>query len=202
MTDKYFEFIKKVQAIAQIGQSFTTDEYARENYEELEKLSHEILEAYTGVEQVRPNIYADYKYPTAQTSVRTLVINDTNQLLLVQEKDSGLWSPPGGWCDVDTTPRQAAVKEVFEESGYAVEIKQFLAVFDHRLYLDRPSFFSTHQYVFAARVIGGEPVPNHETLAVEWFDLDKLPQLSRKMTLEEITIALGVLVNERDTYID
>ena len=38
MYNHILEFIKKVQSIAQIGLSFSTDPYAIDNYEELKKV--------------------------------------------------------------------------------------------------------------------------------------------------------------------
>ena len=38
MDNQILEFIKKVQSIAQIGLSFSTDPYAVDNYEELKRL--------------------------------------------------------------------------------------------------------------------------------------------------------------------
>ena len=39
MDNQILEFIKKVQSIAQIGLSFSTDPYAIDNYEELKRLA-------------------------------------------------------------------------------------------------------------------------------------------------------------------
>lgn len=47
MENQVLEFIKKVQSIAQIGLSFSTDPYAIDNYEELRKISIRMLKEYT-----------------------------------------------------------------------------------------------------------------------------------------------------------
>ena len=49
MDNQFLEFIKKVQSIAQIGLSFSTDPYAVDNYEELMKISVKMLHDYTSL---------------------------------------------------------------------------------------------------------------------------------------------------------
>ena len=136
MENQVLEFIKKVQSIAQIGLSFSTDPYAIDNYEELRKISIRMLKEYTSLPDDECELYKDFIYPTPQPAVRTLVVRD-NKLLLVKEKDSGLWSLPGGWCDIDCTPKETAIKETYEESGYVIECTKLLAVFDRRHYIKK-----------------------------------------------------------------
>ena len=93
-----------------------------------------MLKEYTSLPDDECELYKDFIYPTPQPAVRTLVVRD-NKLLLVKEKDSGLWSLPGGWCDIDCTPKETAIKETYEESGYVIECTKLLAVFDRRYYI-------------------------------------------------------------------
>jgi hypothetical protein len=45
-------------------------------------------------------------------------------------------------------------------------------------------FFHAYKLVFLCDVIGGAPTPGEETLAVDYFRLDKLPPLSTERTNE------------------
>lgn len=200
MDDQVLEFIKKVQSIAQIGLSFSTDPYAIDNYSELKELSCNMLKNYTGIPEEECDLYKDYQYPTPQPAVRAVVIKD-EKLLLVQEKDSGLWSLPGGWCDIDCTPLQTAIKETFEESGYVIECSKLLAVFDRRHYIKK-SLYNVYCLYFQGNVVSGEARCNHETIAVGWFDLKNMPPLSRKNTIEEIKKAYHVYVQNKETYFE
>lgn len=200
MNDEILEFIKKVQAISQTGLSFSKDVYALENYEELKAVSIEMLSKYTGVTGRDADLYRDYTYPTPQPAVRTLVV-EAGKILLVQERESGLWSLPGGWCDIDQTPAANAVKEVWEESGYHVQITKLLGVFDRRNYLER-SLYDVYCFYFLGEKVGGEPLPNHETIAVDWFPIDQLPPLSRKNSYEEIRKAYEVYIAGGDAYFE
>ena len=48
----------------------------------------------------------------------------------MREREDGCWTLPGGWADVGEAPSANAVREVKEESGYEVEARKLLAVYD------------------------------------------------------------------------
>lgn len=200
MENQVLEFIKKVQSIAQIGLSFSTDPYAIDNYEELRKISIIMLKEYTSLPDDECELYKDFIYPTPQPAVRTLVVRD-NKLLLVKEKDSGLWSLPGGWCDIDCTPKETAIKETYEESGYVIECTKLLAVFDRRHYIKK-SLYDVYCLYFLGNVVAGEAKCNHETEDIGWFELSNLPSLSRKNSIEEIQKAYHVYKEKLETYFE
>lgn len=200
MENQLLEFIKKVQSIAQIGLSFSTDPYAIDNYEELRKISIRMLKEYTSLPDDECELYKDFIYPTPQPAVRTLVVRD-NKLLLVKEKDSGLWSLPGGWCDIDCTPKETAIKETYEESGYVIECTKLLAVFDRRHYIKK-SLYDVYCLYFLGNVVAGEAKCNHETEDIGWFELSNLPSLSRKNSIEEIQKAYHVYKEKLETYFE
>ncbi|QVK21851.1 NUDIX hydrolase N-terminal domain-containing protein [Mycoplasmatota bacterium] len=203
VNDKIFEFIKKVNAIAHTGITYSTDEYALDNYHELLDESTKMLNEYIGLE-VRPyDIYHEFYYPTPQPCVRTLVIKN-DKLLLVQEAkmhDKGKWSLPGGWCDIDTTPMEAAIKETKEESGLDVKITKLLGIQDRRKYR-KSKMYEVYNIFFLAKVIGGEFNPNFEVLDVGWFDIDNLPELSTKTTMEELMIIYNNYKNGSSAYFE
>ena len=200
MENQVLEFIKKVQSIAQIGLSFSTDPYAIDNYEELRKISIRMLKEYTSLPDDECELYKDFIYPTPQPAVRTLVVRD-NKLLLVKEKDSGLWSLPGGWCDIDCTPKETAIKETYEEAGYVIECTKLLAVFDRRHYIKK-SLYDVYCLYFLGNVVAGEAKCNHETEDIGWFEVSNLPSLSRKNSIEEIQKAYHVYKEKLETYFE
>ena len=57
---------------------------------------------------------------------RTLVVQDS-EILLVRNKDADFWYPPGGGWEYETeTITECAVREVKEETGYIVDIEKLL----------------------------------------------------------------------------
>lgn len=63
--------------------------------------------------------------PVAHHSVAIIAINESNQILLQQEysypPNEILWQLPGGSIQNQETPKEAALRELSEESGYTAE---------------------------------------------------------------------------------
>ena len=195
------QFTSKVLSVARIGLKFSTDPFALENYEELEKLAIETLK--TNVDPtIQTNIYERDIYPTPNVSVRVIVFNDQGELLMVKEKDFMTWSVPGGWCDVFESSSESGRKEVLQETGYEVKIDRLLAVLQREKYKEYRTLISEYVHYYSATIVGGEAKPNHETVEVKFFPVDQLPEVSRKSSMTEIRKALAVYRKERDVDFD
>jgi len=198
---KIEQFISKVLALARIGQKYTQDEYARENYEELEKLAIETISENAEI-IFDHNIYIHDVYATPNVSVRVLVFNEEGKLLMVKEKQDGRWAVPGGWCDVFESSSESGRKEVKQEAGLDVKIERILGVFQRERYKDYPTLVSEYVHYYCASILGGELKHNHETLDVGFFDINELPELSKKNTMMELTKAYQVYLNELPVQFD
>lgn len=190
--DEIYKFITKVQSIAKIGKIFSKDPYALENYEELEKLSHDALEAYTGEKLDRPNLFVRDIYPTPNISCRALILNDKNELLLVKEAAFGTWSLPGGWCDLYETPSEAIIKECRQEAGVDVKVEQLLYFADRKDFLANKCL-SEYVCCFHCTIIKDYHEHCHEISEVKFFPLDKLPPISHKFRWPGIERSLEAL---------
>jgi ADP-ribose pyrophosphatase YjhB (NUDIX family) len=108
------------------------------------------------------------------------VVREGGRLLLVQRADNGRWCLPGGSMEIGETVLAATSREVREESGLEVEPTRLIGVYsDPRLQVVGYPDGRVWHYVnlcFAAALRGGtaRAAPG-ETLAVEWFPLDRLP---------------------------
>lgn len=185
------QFISKVLAICRIGKKYTKDDYAKENYEELERLALESLMDYSD-QMVDHNIYVHDVYATPNVSVRVMVFDQDQRMLMVKEKQDGGWAVPGGWCDVFESSSENGKKEVEQESGLIVNIDRLLGVFQRERYKDYPTLISEYVHYYSATVIGGSLHHNHETTDVNFFDFNDLPELSKKNTISELTKAYRV----------
>ncbi len=198
---KISEYISKVLSICKIGKKFSTDPYALENYQDLETLSLEMLQEQVD-ETITGTLYERDIYPTPNISVRTLVINELGELLMVQEKADGLWSVPGGWCDVFESSSSSAIKEVEQEAGVTVEIKRLLGLFSREKYKNYESMLSEYVVYYHGIPLSHDLRPNHEIEQVRYFSIHDLPPLSRKVSLGEITRAYRVYHENSDTQFD
>ena len=198
---KWNEFLAKVLAISRIGLKFSKDPYALENYEELHTLAlQQLNELHETPEASLP--YQRDIYPTPNISVRVLIFNEKQELLMGQERSDGAYAVPGGWCDVFESPGDNARKEVLQETGLSVKIDKVLIILRRELYREYASMISEYVIYFSATVLEGELKHNHEIISLGYFPLDQLPPLSRKMTEAELRKALDVYLNKTDVVFD
>ena len=195
------EFVAKVLAISRIGIKFSKDPYALENYHELQELAkNQLRELHNTPDMDLP--YQKDIYPTPNISVRVLIFNEKNELLMGQERSDGAYAVPGGWCDLFESASEGAAKEVLQETGLNVKIDKILCILRRDLYREYVSMISEYVIYFKATVNSGELKNNHEILSLGYFPLDALPPLSRKMTSKELCKALDVIINQTDVYFD
>ena len=194
---QFYDFVVKVHSIAKIGLTYSKDPYAIENYSELNELSKNMLETFMDVKFDRPNMFSKDVYPTPNISCRTLILNDKEEILLVKEVNSNLWSLPGGWCDLYKTPSEAAFAEVSQEAGVEPKMERLIGI------LDRTPFKSNQnvpEYViiFLGSVKGKKFHEHcHETNDVKFFKLDELPEMSRKLSMVEINRIIDAYKNNK-----
>jgi ADP-ribose pyrophosphatase YjhB (NUDIX family) len=176
----YFEKIKRIQALSEIGLEYTESSYDRERYEELQEISLQLLEKITEmpVEKITPVIQENNGYKTPKVDVRAVVFNEKGQILLVQEKADNCWSMPGGWSDISYSPKEVAEKECFEEAGLKVKATKLLAVIDKQKQNMPPAFEYVYKIFLLCEKLGDTISTGSETLDVGWFDENNLPELS------------------------
>ncbi len=196
------QYILKVLSVSKIGLKFSKDDYALENYQELANLSLEMLNK-NFTEPINENLFVRNLYPTPNTSVRVIIVNEKNQILFVKEADDKKWTVPGGWADLFISPRENARKEVFEEVGIKVEIERMLAMFMREKYRQPRVAISESVTYFVAYVKDDIKLDiGFEVLDAGFYDFDNLPELSSKSTKEELTIAYDILINNKAVYVD
>ena len=196
------QFIAKVLSIAKIGLKYSKDQYALENYQELEKLGIEMLNKSLD-QPINHNLFTSDVYPTPNLSVRVFIVDRENRLLFVKEAVDGKWGVPGGWCDLFISPRANAEKEVFEECGLKVKTQRLLAVFNREKYRKPKTILSDYVLYFQAQVLENQKLNlGFEVLDARYYKIDDLPDLSTNNTEKELTIAWDVLKNNKEVYVD
>jgi 8-oxo-dGTP diphosphatase len=146
------------------------------------------------------------EYPDAPLVGVGAIIIEQDRVVLVKRANApllGKWSIPGGLLEVGETLRQAAVREVLEETGLQVEAGELLGVFD-RIVRD-PDERALYHYVlidFLCRRIAGEPHPACDAAEARWFTRGELSELSlAEDTAEVINLGFEKSVGESDSLI-
>ena len=105
------------------------------------------------------------------------MFDSEGRLLMVREvADSGRWTLPGGWADVNLTPGENVVKEVREESGFDVRVRKLAALWDRTRQGHPASVFSCCKMFYVCELVGGSAATSMETSEVGWFAEDAVPQ--------------------------
>jgi ADP-ribose pyrophosphatase YjhB (NUDIX family) len=178
---------REIQAIAQTGLTFSQDPYDLDRFAALRRLSARIMTEYTGadLERIEGLLDAETGYATPKVGVRGAVFDASGRILMVRETvDENRWTLPGGWADVNQTPAQSVVREVFEESGYHVRPVKLAAAWDRSKHTHPPTAFSVVRMFFVCALVGGSPKTSLETSEVGWFaEADVPTDLSLRRTL-------------------
>lgn len=205
MSYKWLEWAKKIQAISQSGLSFSGDVYDMERYEELRKISAEIMEQYTDLEmeKVTELFTNETGYQTPKVDVRGAVfIHD--RILMVREKADNKWSLPGGFCDIGLSPSENVMKEIKEESGYDVLVKKLVALIDMNKHAHPPQPYHYYKIFIQCELAGGQAKTGIETKDVRFFPENNLPTLSTgRNTEEQIKMLFEFLRNpDKESIVD
>lgn len=184
----------ELTALAQTGLAYTKDRFDAERYERIREIGLELLELVSTAPpgELAKVLPLEPGYSTPKIDVRAFVFNPHGQLLLVQERD-GLWSVPGGWCDVLETPGEAVAREVREETGISTQATALIGLLDRSKRGNRaPLPFHAYKALFLCRTADGEArADEHEVLDAGWFPTTELPPLSTaRIAAEEVELAL------------
>ena len=178
---------REIQAIAQTGLAFSKDPYDLDRFNALRRLSARIFaeHAEANLEQVTQLLDAETGYATPKVGVRGAVFDAAGRILMVREAvDEDRWTLPGGWAEVNQTPAQSVVREVYEESGYHVRPIKLAAVWDRGQQAHPPTVFSVVRMFFICALEGGSPRTSLETSGIDWFAQAHIPaNLSLRRTL-------------------
>ncbi|HEX6440602.1 MAG TPA: NUDIX hydrolase [Stellaceae bacterium] len=169
---------RRLQAIAQNGLTFVQDPYDKERYEQIRALAAEMMAVRGGGDPARIEaLFAEQSgYATPKVDVRAAAFRADGALLMVREANDGRWSLPGGWVDVNQSPREAVIREVREETGFEVSVLKLAAVFDRSKHGHLPARpFHVYKLFFRCEIVGGAPQTSLETTEIGFFGEDSLP---------------------------
>jgi 8-oxo-dGTP pyrophosphatase MutT (NUDIX family) len=90
--------------------------------------------------------------PKRVSSATMILENSIGQVLIVKSEYKSYWTFPGGIIDARETPKEAAIRETFEEVGIILDPQKvtFVAVVDRR-----SDYAETYQFIFKAPLLLG-----------------------------------------------
>lgn len=113
-----------------------------------------------------------------------VVLIDDNRVLLIRrghEPSMGLWAVPGGKVKLGESLREAAAREVKEETGLDIETGEVVWVGEH---------ISEHGHIviidFEGQVVGGELSAADDALQARWVGLDQVADYDLTPTMYDL----------------
>lgn len=195
MNDKWIDYAIRIQSIAQAGLQYGKDQYDRERYEELRDISAEMISAKTeiSVDKVYDLFCSETGYQTPKIDTRAAVFI-YGKVLLVHE-NNGMWSLPGGWCDVDQSIASNTIKEVKEETGFHVSAEKLIAVQDWRKHNVTNYAYGVIKTFMLCKYESGKFESNIETTEIAFFGKNEIPEnlAVEKCTKEQILMCFEAL---------
>lgn len=184
----WLDWARQLQAIAQTGSAYDAHPYHAERYERVRQIAAEIMAAGGGGEAAELDelFAAQVGHATPKLDVRAAAFRG-DELLLVRERVSGLWTLPGGWADVGDSAAQSAVREGREESGFPMRAIKLVALHDRERRGYPPHRWYTYKATFLCELVGGGAGEHdHEVLEVGFFAEDATPDLDVNRTAPEL----------------
>lgn len=100
---------------------------------------------------------------------RTLLVRRANP------PDAGLWGFPGGKIEFGETVKDAAMRELLEETGVVAQAQDIITTLD--ILVHDPSGAMRQHYILIAvqcRWISGDPVAGDDAIEARWFPIAEL----------------------------
>lgn len=186
MKTKWLEWAREMQALAQSGLAFSENPYDRDRYHRLRQLATEIVHEHTDVsfEKLKDLFAGESGYQTPKVDIRSAVFRG-DKILMAREKIDGRWSLPGGWADVNTSVSESAIRECLEEAGAIVKPEKIIAIHMANRHNNFIYPYTIYKIFLQCSLIDWSFKENTETHGADFFNLDRLPELSTERNTQE-----------------
>lgn len=116
--------------------------------------------------------------PILMCGTSVIISNSYGQVLMLHRTDNDSWCFPGGAIELGEKVEEAAVREVYEETGLIIDHLSLFGVFSGKeLYYKYPHGDEVYNVdiVYSCSDYYGEIALNSEGTEVQFFDIDRLP---------------------------
>ncbi len=170
-----FSLLDTIQAIARNGLRYTSNEYDRERYERLLDMA---AQTYSDIltapeEKIKQQFLGELGTITPKVGTDAAIFNENGEILLMERSDGSGWCLPCGFVEPNETPAEGVIREVREETGLEVKIKQLVGVFTRKPNA-KMGPHTTVSVVHLCEVTGGELKNSHEGYALQYWAIEKM----------------------------
>ncbi|KTC90850.1 NUDIX hydrolase [Fluoribacter dumoffii] len=200
----WLKYITEIQAIAQNGLTYSTNEFDKERYLRLREIAAECMAYYSdsSLAEIKEIFSIEKGYATPKIDVRAFILQN-NKLLLVKERADGLWTLPGGWAETNESAAESVIREAKEETGFDVSVIRLLALWDKQKHEHPLQWPHTYKCFFHCEIMSGEAQENLEIAEIDFFDPAHLPPLSTpRVTSKQITRLYELVYSSDKTLFD
>lgn len=167
--------LDELRTMACNGLTYATNPYDRERYERLLQLTSqsyaEILDLPSA--QVREKLRTEVGYITPKVGADAAIFDKGGRILLHLRADDNCWCLPCGWVDANESPIEAAVREVYEETGLHARPLELVDVFTRKAGR-YGNLYTMIAVVYLCEVTGGELTHSHEGLDLRYWSIDEV----------------------------
>ena len=130
----------------------------------------------------------------------TVIVIQENKILLNLRSDTKTWGIPGGALELGECLEETAIRELKEETGLSTEKMTLLTVLSGKdFYFEYPNgdkLYSVVSLFLAENVRGDLEITDGESLKLQYFEFDKLPDLESRAA----SIIGWIKENQSDLY--
>lgn len=174
---KWINWARGLISVSQTGLYYAKNIEEKSRYNLVKDIAFDMISNFSNIDKENLMVMFDKAegYSTPQVTVRAVIINE-GDLLLVKEGKNGLWNLPGGYAEVNLSPSESIIKEVKEECGILIRPTKLLAVYQskHKQVQHRYNLFFKCELV-------EEYIENYykteEISKVKFVEFDKITQL-------------------------
>ena len=123
-----------------------------------------------------------------------IVSNGKGEVLLEKRADNGWWGLPGGHVDVGESVEQAAIREIWEETGIRTRVRRLVGIYSDPQYNVIGSYSDSLIHfvvvIFECEYLSGELEVSEESTDVGYFPTRNLPVKTLLCDVQAISDAL------------
>lgn len=136
----------------------------------------------SGMKTIRRDYYHDANAPKSNSihPAAAVALIDDDELLMLKRKDNKKWTLPGGTLDFGESLTECAVREVMEETGLDISIKDVVGTYtdgDIRIEYSDGEVRQEFTIVYLGEIAGGSVVLDDESSEYKWIKLEEVQNL-------------------------